>query len=71
MRPRELAYYAIGVKAVESPKNLADQLRAERDEVSRFVRRCVRAGLPLPEDFLVFSDGKRVMLTPPDEFVIK
>ena len=50
MRPGELVYYAIGVKAVQSPKNLLEQLDAENAEVSRFVRRCIRAGLPLPED---------------------
>ena len=50
MRPKALTYYAIGKKVHESPKTLGDQIKAECDEVFRFVRRCIRAGLPLPED---------------------
>jgi hypothetical protein len=50
MRPKEFIYYAIGKKAPTVPKNLRDQITAECEEVNRFVRRCVRAGLSLPED---------------------
>jgi hypothetical protein len=57
MRPRELVYYGIGSKGIQSPKSLADQLQCEREEVLRFVRRCIRAGMPLPEDSQWFRNG--------------
>jgi hypothetical protein len=60
MRPGELVHYAIGAKATESPANLMEQLGAENAEVSRFVRRCVRAGLPLPEDSQWFRSGELI-----------
>jgi hypothetical protein len=58
MRSRELVYYAIGLKSVETPKNLTEQLQAELEEVSRFVRRCIRAGLALPEDSQWLRNGE-------------
>jgi hypothetical protein len=50
MRAKEFVYYAIGRKSPFDPKSLKEQLAAEFEEVQRFVRRCVRTGLPLPED---------------------
>src|SRR5581483_6802288 len=39
-------------------KSLAQQIELECEEVRRFVRRCIRAGLPLPEDSQWFRNGE-------------
>ena len=49
-RPGAFVYYGIGNSDVIRPTNLKEQLREESEAVTRFIRRCIRAGLPIPED---------------------
>ncbi len=49
-RPGAFIDYGIGASGVIRPTNLKEQLHQESEEVTRFTRRCIRAGLPIPED---------------------
>ena len=58
MRKGAFVNYGIGIAATEEPGNLAQQLGAETDEVKQFIDRCIRAGLPIPEDSQWFRNGE-------------
>jgi len=50
IRAGAFVYYGIGVAGATEPGNLSEQLRDEADAVDRFFKRCIKAGLPIPED---------------------
>ena len=50
MRRDSFEYVGIGGSAKINPSNLREQLVEEMEQVQRLIRRCLRSGLPIPED---------------------